>query len=150
MITQKVDTPCIDHGCVGFGLGYATAWIEVDGVKYTTTKHRVVFYKLAGYLPEVVMHTCDNARCINPEHLVGGTYSDNMQDMLRKGRQGDTACKGMANGRAFLTPEDVQFIRDTYVKGSRLFGCVALAKQFGCGSSQIWRIVKKVQRNEVQ
>lgn len=41
-----------------------------------------------GELPadKVVMHTCDNPACINPEHLVVGTQVENMADMLAKGR----------------------------------------------------------------
>ena len=34
----------------------------------------------------VVMHTCDNPPCINPEHLVLGSYQQNTDDMLAKGR----------------------------------------------------------------
>ena len=147
---RKIISPCIDHVCKVFGLGYATSWITVEGVKYTTTKHRAVFYKIAGYLPEVVMHTCDNARCINPEHLVGGTHLDNMQDMRNKGRQG--AVRGAAGLRGEKSPscklsdDAVRYIRSAYVKGSREFGLVALAKQFGCGTSQIHRIVKGTAR----
>ena len=48
--------------------------------------HRRVFELLHGYLPPVVMHSCDNPCCINPAHLVGGTKSDNTQDAVRKGR----------------------------------------------------------------
>ena len=31
-------------------------------------------------------HTCDNGRCIQPEHLWEGTNSENIQDSVRKGR----------------------------------------------------------------
>lgn len=48
--------------------------------------HRRVFFLSHGYLPEVVMHMCDNPPCINPDHLKGGTKKDNSQDASSKGR----------------------------------------------------------------
>lgn len=37
-------------------------------------------------MPPVVRHTCDNRKCINPIHLIGGTQADNMQDASDRGR----------------------------------------------------------------
>jgi len=34
----------------------------------------------------VVMHTCDNPSCVNPDHLVNGTVQENNLDKLNKGR----------------------------------------------------------------
>jgi len=34
----------------------------------------------------VIMHTCDNRACFNPEHLVLGTQSANIQDAYNKNR----------------------------------------------------------------
>jgi hypothetical protein len=48
--------------------------------------HREVFFSVNGYYPPVVRHTCDNRRCINPDHLIGGTNLDNIQDRHTRGR----------------------------------------------------------------
>ena len=136
---------CVDHGCKGYGLGYATAWIKLPcGTKKPTTKHRKVYYEATGELPEVVRHKCDNPRCVNPEHLEGGTQKDNMDDMKKRNRAGDCRNFGAANGRTKLNPCDVAAIRKSYISGSRTHGLNALAKQFSISTSQVHRIVKRV------
>lgn len=35
-----------------------------------------------------IMHSCDNPRCINPDHLMVGRQKHNMQDKINKGRAG--------------------------------------------------------------
>ena len=45
----------------------------------------------SGLLPSipdglVLCHTCDNPRCVRPDHLFPGTMMDNIQDAKRKGR----------------------------------------------------------------
>lgn len=130
---------CIDHGCKGYGIGYATAWITIEGKKLPTTKHRRVFYETHGYLPEVVMHTCDNPRCINPDHLKAGTYVENMQDCKRKGRLGDARNFAAANGRTKITPIEAACIRKLRSEGTTLSN---LAKEFGIGITQVGRIVR--------
>ena len=67
-------------GNSGYGLDY-----DPDTQK-TLSAHRLAFKQAYGYLPKVVMHTCDNKRCINPAHLRAGTQSENLKDAYNKGR----------------------------------------------------------------
>lgn len=49
---------------------------------------RVSYEIYTGPIPKklIVMHTCDNPPCVNPNHLKVGTYLDNQKDKMRKGR----------------------------------------------------------------
>lgn len=56
--------------------------------------HRVSWIIHRGEIPKgegahgtVVMHTCDNPKCVNPSHLRLGTQSENVTDMIVKGRK---------------------------------------------------------------
>jgi predicted DNA-binding protein (UPF0251 family) len=70
--------------------GYGGMSIQIGPNKHTkTTAHRVAYELHYGKVPDGldVMHSCDNRRCVNWEHLSVGTPKKNTQDMLRKDRQ---------------------------------------------------------------
>lgn len=76
--------------------------------------HRFVAGPVSGCALEpgqVVLHVCDNPLCVRPDHLRVGTQSDNVQDMLAKGRQRPARQMGERNGRARLTAEQATEIR---------------------------------------
>jgi len=80
---------------------------KVDGK--TIRMHRQMYLMVKGPIPEgnVVRHTCDNSRCINPAHLKVGSHADNVQDRVDR----DRSAKGEQNGRSKLTEADVKNIR---------------------------------------
>jgi len=77
--------------------------------------HRAVYQEAHGELPRdmVVLHTCDNRRCINLEHLVAGTQSENVRDMLAKGRDNYVNPRGERHGQSKLTANQVAEIKES-------------------------------------
>jgi len=48
--------------------------------------HREVFFLIYGYYPPVVRHSCDNIKCLDPGHLLGGDPLDNVKDRHERNR----------------------------------------------------------------
>lgn len=83
--TRKSATGCLEWTGMTNSKGYGR--ISINGT--LTLVHRFVFQNQIGPIPEgyEVCHSCDNPLCLNVDHLFLGTHSDNMRDMIRKGRQ---------------------------------------------------------------
>ena len=86
---------------------------------------------------KLVMHTCDNPRCVNPAHLQLGDKYLNSHDMLSKER-GNKCCHGKHH-RAKLTWEQVKAIRERYAQGNITF--TALGNSYNISRTTIRRIV---------
>lgn len=140
---------CIDHGyskCLNKN-GYRRAWYKPT--QKLELLHRVVYIEhnkvtmrsIAGLS---VRHTCDNPRCINPEHLILGTHADNMRDRAERGRNPDV--NGELNPKALLTWDAVRDIRENYVpykKGVRQH----FANKYGVGVHVISDVIANRSRN---
>lgn len=121
-----------------------------ENKKRVRAAHRVAYEKANGDIPEglCVMHTCDNRKCVNPEHLVLGTWADNNKDRSKKGRSGKRVfsederarysemLKGERNHTAKLTDEQVrQLILE---RGSASYR--QLGKKYGVAKSVVTSI----------
>lgn len=91
--------------------GYGQFW--VGGERRQELSHRLA-WELANdkRVPDgfVVMHSCDNPACVNPEHLFVGTHQDNKIDSVRKGRHAHGETNG---GGGKLTRQQAKEIRES-------------------------------------
>lgn len=99
-----VESGCWEfQGRIGTG-GYG----HLDFGGKTVTASRLAYEVWRGEIPQglLVCHTCDNRKCINPEHLWLGTSQDNARDRDAKGRAADV--RGENSPTAVLTVEQVR------------------------------------------
>lgn len=104
---SKVRIPEDRSSCWEFTAGKNKGGYGVFYVKKKPIYAHRFSYALAKPIDEglVVMHSCDNRKCVNPKHLSQGTYGDNLRDMTSKGRNFQSKKTHCKNGHEF-TPEN--------------------------------------------
>lgn len=118
-------------------------WIFVEG-KCQYTHRTMLEIKLRRKLEpgEIVLHSCDNPPCCNPEHLIVGDLYANIADAVGKGRHNTR----IRSKRPQLTCEQVVQIRLALRSGHGIF---AIAMRFNRGEQTIrdirsWKTWKNV------
>ena len=117
---------CVEHG------GSSRTYLKVGN----TWMHRLILARKLGRAltsDEVTRHTCDNKRCINPDHLIVGSQGDNIRDAFERG----LLPVGSQHYAAKLDEDTVRYIRQVYVPRSKVYGTRALARLF---STSQWTI----------
>lgn len=134
---EKTDSCWIWNGPTARS-GYGQIRSEGGRNGVTLYTHRLSYEMHIGPIPagQVVMHACDNRRCVNPAHLSLGSHTDNHADMERKRRH----AFGERTGSSILTDADVRTMRALYAAGHSQ---AKLSDQFGIDRSQVSRIVRR-------
>lgn len=112
--------------------GYGQFWYG----RQTMCSHFSWFLRYGVWTPRFLLHRCDNALCVNPDHLFEGTQQDNMTDKKEKGR----CAVGSKHGAAKLNEHEVKMIKaspDSYKTLGERFG-VSLSMIGNIKSGRNW------------
>lgn len=112
--------------------GYGRFYIE----HITIAAHRLSWIMLRGPIPDgiLVLHKCDNRKCVNPNHLYLGTHSDNNSDRAQRNsnNQGGPISR--------FSSKDIEDVKDLIKKGKhKLF----IANKYNISLNHVYTLTSK-------
>lgn len=127
---SKVDPTPTERGCLEWTAALARGY---GIIRWKNNRMRIasrVAWEIATGRdpgPEIMRHTCDNALCVNVEHLIPGSYGENADDKFDR----NPTVSGEARSDSRLTYDAVDEMRRLYRTGEWSFE--ALGRRHGVG-----------------
>jgi hypothetical protein len=129
--------------------GYGAFGFRRNGRTMTMKAHRVAYELCVGPIPEgmILLHKCDVAACVNPDHLSLGTKAENNRDMQAKGRKVSGGSyerphrykRGTEHHAAKLTPDLVRQLRSDQRSG---MSESQLGRKYGLSAGAAGRVAR--------
>lgn len=114
---------------------YGKFWM--DGKTIPAHRASFILHHQANPDGKMVLHTCDNPRCVNPDHLVLGTHRDNVRHMMERNR----FLVGEQNGSSKITADEARSIISALLAGGKVR---TIARQIGRSRNLVKSIANRV------
>ncbi len=103
------------NGCLRWKTGTGRHYPEANYAGVAKSAHLMSYEAFKGPIPpgKIIRHTCDDVKCIEPEHLIPGTKKDNRRDFMERHPRARELCleaakiaaKGVKRFWDNMTPE---------------------------------------------
>jgi predicted XRE-type DNA-binding protein len=139
-VDRKCDNECWEWTASLSRLGYGMVRYN-DKTKYTHRLSFIIHHNREIEDGKHILHSCDNRKCVNPNHLREGTHQENMGDKMERGRHNNGPPRlGEKHPNHKLTWEIVETIKRRF--NEETITHKQLAEEYGVGRATVSDILK--------
>lgn len=126
---------------------YGKMSINIRGVRKHYFVHRLSYSLFNNEIPNgcLVLHKCNNYKCVNPDHLYTGDQRQNMKDCKLAGR--DNKARGERNNKSVFNEDD---IRKIFILNEMQFSQYQISRLYKVSPNHIGRILRRLSWKHVQ